>query len=75
MNIKLTEVTPSAAAIILESIMKRKNLSLDDTFDVYGQILNKDEENKSLEEILSKKLDFIHQYIGNMREEEVEVEK
>lgn len=72
MNIKLTEVTPSAAAIILESIMKRKNLSLDDTFDVYGQILNKDEENKSLEEIISQKLDFIHQYIGNMREEEVE---
>ena len=71
-NIKLNEVTPSAAAIILESIMKRKNLSLEDTFDVYGQVIDKDEENKSLEEVINNKLDVIHQYIGNMKKEDLE---
>ena len=66
-NERKTEISPSAAALILESLIKKRdNISWEKLNEIYSDVLDKEQENLDLEEVMSKKVDFLRTGISQM---------
>ena len=71
-----SEIDPSTAAIILESILGRKNISWESIADSYAQILGKQkltEERASFDQIINDKVESLSAILGPKQKENEEV--
>lgn len=71
-------ISPSTAAIILESIMGRKNISWEQIANSYAEVLGRDNiniEELDLEKAVDNKVDSLRKYFANAATRETETER
>lgn len=61
-----TGISPSAAALILEGIIKRRNISYERMMEIYEDVVDKEQEQLDLEKMMSQKVDYIRSEISQM---------
>ena len=61
-----TGISPSAAALILEGIIRKRNLPYERIMEVYSDVAEKEKDKINLEEFMSQKVDSIRNGIAQM---------